>query len=31
MKPLALVFGGLRGIGAACVGALQGEFEGGMV
>src|SRR5262245_23546989 len=27
MKPLALVFGGSRGIGAACVQALQGEFE----
>ena len=27
MKKVALVFGGSRGIGAACVQALQGEFE----
>jgi 3-oxoacyl-[acyl-carrier protein] reductase len=27
MKPIALVFGGSRGIGAACVQALQEEFE----
>ena len=27
MKKLALVFGGSRGIGAACAAALQGEFE----
>jgi 3-oxoacyl-[acyl-carrier protein] reductase len=27
MKPIALVFGGSRGIGAACVKALQDEFE----
>jgi 3-oxoacyl-[acyl-carrier protein] reductase len=27
MKPTAIVFGGSRGIGAACVQALSGEFE----